>query len=165
MAIEETNMPNPIDAHVSCCRNKTAAFPCPACGETGRKVAALTLDHHVPGERRAALGNHVSFCLNPVCEVVYYNRDGQVIRSGNTVLPVTIKDGGDDVYVCYCFGFTRGDLRKSLSDKGKTDIPDNIRQGVEAGNCECERKNPQGTCCLGNVTAAIKAIKAESGRN
>lgn len=162
---EEAAMPNAIDTHESCCRIKMVACPCPACGNTGRKVTALTLDQHVPEERRATVGNDVAFCLNPTCEVVYYNRDGRVIRRGETVLPVTIKDGGDGVYVCYCFEFTRGDLRKYLSDKGETDIPENIRQGVKEGRCDCERKNPQGACCLGNVANAIKAIKAELGRN
>lgn len=156
-------MPNAIDTHESCCRIKTVACPCPVCGKTGRKVTALTLDRHVPKERRATFGDDAAFCMNPACEVVYCNRDGQMIRKGETVLPVTIKDAGDDVYVCYCLEFTRADLRKDLSAKGETDIPEKIRQGVKEGRCDCERKNPQGACCLGNVANAIKTIKAESG--
>jgi hypothetical protein len=27
----------------------------------------------------------------------------------------------------------------------------------KAGHCACELKNPQGSCCLGNVTAAVRS--------
>lgn len=154
-------MPNAIETHESCCRIKTVACPCPVCGKTGRKVTAITLDQHVPKERRATFGEDAAFCLNPACEVVYCNRAGQVLRAGETILPVTLKDPGDDVYVCYCFGFTRGHLRNDLAASGKTDIPGQIRKGIKEGRCDCERKNPQGACCLGNVSAAISAIRAE----
>jgi hypothetical protein len=154
-------MPNAIRAHESCCRIKTVACPCPVCGTTGRKVTAITLDQHMPKERRHTFGDDAAFCMNPACEVVYFNRDGQTIRQGETVLPATIKDAGNDVYICYCFAFTRADLRKDLSDKGETDIPEKIRQGVKEGRCNCERENPQGACCLGNVADAVKSIQAE----
>ena len=55
----------------------------------------------------------------------------------------------------------RGDLRRDLRDKGETDIPDSIKKEIKAGRCDCERKNPSGACCLGNVTKAIKQIRAE----
>ncbi len=92
---------------------------------------------------------------------MYCNRSGQVVRKGETVLPVTIKDSGDDVYVCYCFKFKRGDVRADLKGKVKTDIPDQIRKGVQEGRCDCERKNPQGACCLGNVMLTVSSVKAE----
>lgn len=149
-----------LDTHEACCRISTVACPCPVCGRTGRRVTALTLDHHVPARVREAFGDDAAFCLNPACEIVYCNRAGQVIRKGETVLPVTVKDPGDDVYVCYCFEFTRGDLRSDLATRGRTDIPDRIRKGVQEGRCDCERKNPQGACCLGNVAREVKAISS-----
>lgn len=111
---------------------------------------------------RMAFGDEGTFCLNPDCEVVYCNPAGMMVRKGETVLPVTIKDAGEDVYVCYCFEFKRSDLRRELGQFGKTEIPSQIRKGIKDGRCDCERKNPQGACCLGNVAAAIKAIQTES---
>jgi hypothetical protein len=111
---------------------------------------------------RAELGDEAAFCLNPACEVVYCNPSGFVVRKGQTVLPVTVKDAGDEVRVCYCFGFTRGDVRRDLTERGKSDIPDRIRQGVKEGRCACERENPQGACCLGNVAGAIKELQLEA---
>lgn len=147
--------------HEACRGIPTAPCPCPVCGNAGRKVTAVTLDHHVPEPLRAAIGNDAAFCLNPACAVVYCNPAGFVIRKGQTLLPVTQKDPGDEVRVCYCFDFKRADLRRELAERGKTDIPAQIKKGVADGRCDCERKNPQGTCCLGNVAAAIKTINAE----
>jgi len=111
---------------------------------------------------RAAIGDEATFCLNPACEVVYCNPAGCVVRKDQTVLPVTIKDPGDGVLACYCFGFTRGDIRRDLAARGSTGIPDEIRKGIADGRCACERNNPQGACCLGNVAAEIKKVKEEA---
>lgn len=157
-------MPQPVEMHEECCKIKTSVCPCPVCGNPGRKVTSLTLDNHVPSPMREEIGEDVAFCLNPDCDVVYCNPAGKVVRKRQTKLPVTIKDPADEVFVCYCFKHKRGDLRANLKEKGRTDIPDRIRQDVKEGRCDCERKNPQGACCLGNVANAIKAIQAEIER-
>lgn len=148
-------------SHEACCKIQTTSCPCPICGNAGRKVTAMTLDHHVPKELRTAIGDDATFCLNPNCEVVYCNPGGFVVRKGQTVIPVTIKDQDDQVLVCYCFDFKRADIRRDLTQNGKTTIPDQIRQGVKDDRCACERTNPQGACCLGNVAEAIKKIQGE----
>ncbi|MBI3291428.1 MAG: copper chaperone Copz family protein [Elusimicrobia bacterium] len=154
-------MADVLETHEACCKIPTYFCPCPVCGNTGRRVTAVTLDHHIPSHLREGFGDEATFCLNPACEVVYCNPAGKVIRKGETVLPVTIKDPGEEVNVCYCFGFTRGDIRRELREKGKTDIPTQIKQGVQEGRCDCARKNPQGACCLGNVGRTITAITSE----
>lgn len=150
-----------METHEICCKISTTSYPCPVCGKLGRKVTSKTLDNHIPSHLRSRFGNEAAFCSNPACDVVYCDSHGQVIRKGETVLPVTVKDPGDDVYVCYCFQFTRGNIRRDLERQGKTDIPEQIKKGVQEGRCDCERKNPQGACCLGNVVNAVKAIEEE----
>lgn len=157
-------MESRVPDHEACGKIKTTACLCPICGNAGRKVAPLTLDHHVPEPLRAEIGDDATFCLNPDCDVVYCNPSGFVVRKRQTVLPVTIKDQGDQVHVCYCFNFKRGDIRRDLVEKSKTEIPEEIKKGVKEGRCDCERKNPQGACCLGNVAATIKTIQAEARR-
>lgn len=158
-------MGNQSPDHEACCGISTTLCPCPVCGNAGRKVTAVTLDHHVPERLRAEIGNDGTFCLNPACEVVYCNPAGFVIRKGQTLLPVTVKDQGDHVPVCYCFDFKRGDIRGDLAKRGKTDIPERIRKGISEGRCACERRNPQGACCLGNVAGAIKNIQLDEARD
>ena len=154
-------MADTIETHEDCCKLPTTACPCPVCGNAGRKVSTVTLENHLRAPLREKMGNDVTFCLNPACEVVYCNPAGDVAKKGETVLPVTLKDPGDEVHVCYCFDFKRGDLRRDLREKGKTDIPQEIRKGIDEGRCDCERKNPQGACCLGNVTKAVRSIQED----
>lgn len=154
-------MANQLETHEGCCKIPTYSCPCPVCGNMGRKVTAVTLDQHIPVPLRVGFGDEATFCMNPACEVVYCNPAGKVIRKGETVLTVTIKDAGDDVYVCYCFQHKRGDIRRDLREQGHTDIPHQIKQGVQEGRCDCERENPQGACCLGNVRRAMITITSE----
>lgn len=147
-----------------CCHPGAMSRPCPGCGTVGHPVSAVTLQNHLPSKRQADFGPRGSFCAVPDCDVVYFNPSGKTIRRGQTVRPVTVKDQGEEVPVCYCFEFKRVDLRRDLEENGMTGIPDEIKKGIKDGRCDCERKNPQGTCCLGNVAAAIKAIQMEIQR-
>lgn len=88
------------------------------------------------------------FCPDRECQVVYYEAE-QTFTVDDVRLPVFQKDAGPDTLVCYCFGFTRGDV---LADAGQT-IPAAIGEHVKAGRCGCDLRNPQGSCCLGNVKA------------
>ena len=45
---------------------------------------------------------------------------------------------------------------EEIRDTGKCTILQHITAEVKAGNCACEIRNPQGSCCLGNVNAAVK---------
>lgn len=150
-----------MDKNEERCPPEMTARTCPTCGSIGHPVSEVTLESHLPGVRYAEFGRLGGFCANPACEVVYFNPMGKTVCRGQTARPVTVKDLGDEVPVCYCFGFKRGDLRRDLMDKGTTAIPDEIKKGIKDGRCDCERKNPQGTCCLGNVAAAVKAIQTE----
>lgn len=152
-------MSNPVpDDHEACCHFLAALLTCPICEKQGRKVGKVTLDRHLMQAQRTRFGDDAGFCPNPVCEVVYFN-GATIVLKGETVMAVTQKDPRDDVFVCYCFEHTRGDLRRDLAQKGVTDIPERIKQGIKEGRCDCERKNPQGACCLGNVATAVNAIK------
>lgn len=121
-------------------------------------MGKTTLDHHLARIPRGKIGDEAGFCPNPACEVVYFS-GAATVRKDETLLPVTQKDPGDDVFVCYCFEHKRGDLRRDLAQKGTTDIPDRIKLGIKEGRCDCARRNPQGACCLGNVNASINEIK------
>ncbi len=119
-----------------------------------------TLDHQLAPGARAKFGGEAGFCASPDCAVVYFSGDA-VVRKGETLRAVTQKDPGDDVNVCYCFDIKRGDVRRDLRARGATDVPARIKRAIDAGRCDCERLNPQGACCLGNVAAAVKAMAAQ----
>ncbi|MDE2291632.1 MAG: hypothetical protein KGL53_06075 [Elusimicrobia bacterium] len=155
-------MPSPgADAHDACCRPRSPAAACPVCGRRGRVVGKETLDHQLAASVRARLAEAAHFCANPACAVVYFDGEAAILK-GETLRAVTQKDPGDDVPVCYCFGHTRGELRRELAATGRTGIPAEVKRKVEEGLCDCERMNPQGTCCLGNLAEAVRRIQAEA---
>ena len=70
-----------------------------------------------------------------------------------------IKEREDPVPLCYCFDYTRADIRRSIEKSGKSEIPERIKTEVQAGFCACEVKNPSGSCCLGEIGRAIQESK------
>ena len=62
--------------------------------------------------------------------------------------------------LCYCFGFSRGDVRRQVLETGHSDIPGRIEVGIRAMLCRCASLNPSGKCCLGEAKAAVEAAVA-----
>ena len=141
---------------------ESAAKPsCPRCGRAARPVSTLTLKHQVKSQFLPAVnagGFH--FCPTPDCPVVYFSAGGSVLTTGDVRRPVTQKDPAQ-APVCYCFGFTPAMIRDELAATGKSTVIERIAAEMKADFCACEIRNPQGSCCLGNVKAAVKAATAE----
>ena len=72
---------------------------------------------------------------------------------------------GDEEPLCYCFGFTHGDVRRQVTESGTSDIPARIEAGIRARLCRCATLNPSGRCCLGEVKAAVAAAQAARGED
>lgn len=96
------------------------------------------------------------FCCSANCDVVYFHPDGDRLRKPDVRVRVGLKETEDPVPVCYCFGFTEKMIFDEVRATGKSTVPQRITTEIKAGHCACEIRNPQGSCCLGNVTAAIK---------
>lgn len=73
--------------------------------------------------------------------------------------PVYQKDGGADVPVCYCFGWTRATIADAAALGEADEVAPSISAHIKAGRCGCEVNNPQGVCCLGNVIREVQAAK------
>jgi len=73
--------------------------------------------------------------------------------------PSSSPDGRKDDILCYCFGYGPADLRADLRRNGASTIPERITAELRAGNCDCERLNPSGRCCLGEVRRACKRLQ------
>ncbi len=130
---------------------------CPHCGRAGRPVSALTLKHQVKAHFLTAVnGGGFHFCATPDCPVVYFAPGGPVLTTGDVRRPVTQKDA-EHAPVCYCFGFTPEMIREELAATGQSTVVERIAAEMKSDFCACEIRNPQGSCCLGNVKAAVKA--------
>ena len=140
-----------------CCSatSKKAVFTCPICHQKGRTVGLETVQAIAKSDVEVRDNSH-RFCRTPDCPVVYFGEGGQQIDKSQVRVRVGIKETDNPIPVCYCFGFTEGDICEDIRAMGTSLIPDKIRAEVEAGNCECEIKNPSGACCLGDVSKAVK---------
>jgi hypothetical protein len=148
---------------INCCSEKPIAMEkpvsaCAACGAIGRPVSTLTLKHMVKPQFLAMVTKPgFRFCGSPNCDVVYYHSDGEQLNKTNLRILVGVKEAEEPAApLCYCFGFTRAMLVEELCQDGDSQMPRQISEEVKAGNCACTARNPQGSCCLGNIAAAIK---------
>lgn len=134
---------------------------CPRCGAFGRVVGDETiLSILKPGHADRLPGGERRFCRTPSCAVLYYGAEGRVVEKSAASVRVGLKETEDPVPLCYCFEFTRAHVRQEVAETGDSTIPDRIDAEIRAGRCACERRNPSGACCLGDVRRAVKEAKA-----
>lgn len=132
---------------------------CGQCNETGRTVSHQTVVHHVKSEKLSCVDNEeYKFCPSNNCPVVYYSAAGRVFTVEDVRELVTVKASGDNRPLCYCFGFTEGDVRKEITQKGESSVPKQVSQFIKEKLCVCEIRNPAGACCLGEINRTVKSL-------
>jgi hypothetical protein len=139
------------------------ATQCPESRSSGLKVGLVTVKALLtPAALRRLEGTAYRFCSDPDCDVVYFDSAaGSVFRKDDLRTRVGVKETQDPVPVCYCFDITVADLGRDIQTLGTTAVPAMIAAQVRAGHCACEVRNPQGTCCLGSVSKAVKSFKSQ----
>jgi hypothetical protein len=131
---------------------------CPLNGQLGRAVQTQTLKALLRVSlREVNEQDHYFFCATSDCPVVYFNTTGsQTFRIEHLHERVYQKQATDpEVLVCYCFQYSLGTLQQA-DKKHKQVILSDIKQGIALNQCACDLRNPQGTCCLGNVSKVLK---------
>ena len=149
----------------SCCSanaDGAVAVPtCPDCGERGRNVDRITLKALLrPDALMRLMAGAYLFCPTATCEVVYF-APSSIFRRQDVVVPVFQKEPAGERTVCYCFAITESDLRREIDQTAMSTAAERITALVKADRCACEVKNPQGTCCLGNVTTTVNSLLTE----
>jgi hypothetical protein len=94
---------------------------------------------------------------------VYFSADGEQTFTVQEVRERVYQKEpeAEDVFICYCFRHTVGELRNVMPED-RIAIVDNINTGINAGQCACDLRNPQGSCCLGNVNRRIKQLEQQA---
>ena len=105
-------------------------------------------------------GTNHRFCAEPRCAVVYFSTAGQTFTTGDVRVAVSQKQPFGERVICYCFGEHEGNIRKELEKDGSSLAVQRVRDHIRAGRCACDVRNPKGTCCLGEVAAAVERLKA-----
>lgn len=156
---------------MGCCDNKNDSqskektdtiFNCTKCQNKGVKVQIITLQSLLKDCCKGKISSNsiYKFCKNSECETVYFSRDKShfFIKEELTV-KATLKDKGLDVNVCYCFGHTRQSILDEIQSTGNSTVLEDVKAKMKNPGCFCETSNPQGGCCLGNITSWIKEVQ------
>lgn len=133
---------------------------CPQCHQSGKPVQGQTLKAMLLVSLREVQGGDYLFCKTKTCPVVYFtSNDEQVFTVDQVRERVYQKEpDANEVFVCYCFRHTVGEMRQA-SPTERTTIVDDINAGIQAEQCACDLRNPQGSCCLGNARGLIKGLE------
>jgi hypothetical protein len=130
---------------------------CPTCGQKGKSVDGATVKSMLAVSLNQVKNSPYYFCQNRDCSTVYFSEDGLQTFGRDEVRERVYQKEPDaeDVFACYCFRHTVGEILNATPE-GHTAILDDINAGIKAGQCACDLRNPQGSCCLGNVRGVIK---------
>jgi len=124
-------------------------------------VSTLTVKSLVRDHTQVSTSVTFSFCRTAECEVVYFS-DQSVFRKHDLKVRVGVKEATNPIPLCYCFEYSRQDIRHDIETTGNTSILEKIKDEVRSGFCACEVKNPSGTCCLGDIANAVRESKQNS---
>ncbi|MFQ5420044.1 MAG: hypothetical protein ACE5FD_04005 [Anaerolineae bacterium] len=136
---------------------------CPSCGEKGKTVDTQIVKAMLAVSLEAVRPSaSYRFCRTESCPIVYYSDEaGQFFTEDQLRERVHQKHPtADDVNVCYCFNHSPGSIRAEF-EQGITNVVARVTEGTKTGQCACDIRNPQGSCCLGNVGKVVKRIEAE----
>ncbi len=161
----------PPEAGNAVCEAPAQAFPrpprvanaCPMCREKGKPVQGQTVKALLSVSLRAVQDVEYLFCKTRTCPVVYFSPDGKQTFTVEQVRELVYQKEPETeaVFVCYCFGHTLGEVW-AMSVEDHAAMLADINAGIKAGQCACDLRNPQGSCCLGNVRGLISQLEKTS---
>jgi hypothetical protein len=142
-------------------RPAATAANCPSCGQKGKTVTGQTVKAMSAVSLAYVTHQPYLFCRTQACPVVYYGADGQQCFTTEQIRERVYQKEPDsaDVFVCYCFRHTPGSIQAEMEASGRSTVVEAIDAGIRAGQCACDIRNPQGSCCLGNVRAVVGRLQ------
>lgn len=145
-----------------CCAGPDQSEPsvgCRACGAPGKPVESLTVKALLT-DAALARYEHAAyrFCPDAACAVVYFAETGATFATGDVRDRVWQKEPPGARTLCYCFGENEADITRELEQTGQSASVQRVRAHIAAKRCACEVRNPRGTCCLGDLLAAVERL-------
>jgi hypothetical protein len=136
---------------------------CPACGQAGKPIPLETVKAQLAVILRSTRKVEYLFCKTQSCRVIYFSADGIQTYEVNHIREQVYQKEPEnaEVFVCYCFEHRVGEIAAATPER-RAAILDDIKTGIQSGQCACDLRNPQGSCCLGNVRSLLKRLEEES---
>jgi hypothetical protein len=136
---------------------------CPITNTQGKKVDGATVKSLLSVSLRAVKDTQYYFCREGNCDVVYFSEDGEQLFYIHDVREHVYQKEpqNPDVLICYCFHHSTKSIRQELETTGNTSAINDIKAGIQSGQCACDWRNPQGDCCLGNVRQLVNQLSSD----
>lgn len=120
---------------------------CPSCNKLGQEVSNQTVKSLVQTDCQSKVGENDYFlCMNPECDVAYYNSES-VFEKSSLKVPLWYKKDANPKYACYCRKITQEEVTNTVMETDLTEAGDimyHLRGGVKSN---CKINNPTGHCC------------------
>jgi len=139
--------------------NENTIF-CPSCKNKAKNVQLITIKSMMKPSVLGSINakeNHY-FCSTNDCHVVYFDTSHKEYLLSDIKVAVHQKDDSLSTPVCYCFDWTKEKIKQYVENEIAPKPLEHIRANIKENRCGCEINNPQGSCCLGNVTKYIKSL-------
>ena len=130
---------------------------CPSCKNKAKNIKVITLKSLLKPSTLETLNakeNHY-FCSAKDCAVVYFDTNNKKYLVSDIKVVVHQKDDSATTPICYCFDWTKEKIKQYVETGINPNPVEHIRENIKENRCGCEVNNPQGSCCLGNVTKFI----------
>jgi len=102
-------------------------------------------------------------CWDEDCPTIYFRGSETVTAEGVDALPWHKNPEDPAQLVCFCFQHTVAAVRADTRAHGVSTLRASIQAACARGEDDCERTNPQGRCCLGNVGAVVRGVAVAAG--
>lgn len=144
-------------------RKGRSAGYCPECQKKGKPVEGQTVKSMLSVSLRLVKDTQYLFCRTESCPVAYFEVNGAQFFTQSQIRERIFQKEpkAEDIKICYCFEHTLGEILDASVEK-RNAILDDINNGIKVGQCACDLRNPQGSCCLGNVRTVIKKLLSTS---
>ena len=131
-----------------CSSNNIKDETCPECGFKGREVPLETVKSLVINfPNKSAKQAYYSICMNPHCDVVYFDNADKVFFKSSGKRSNLVKSGADPKYACYCSKVTEKQVIDTIVRKGATTVKKVNAITGDMQNANCKYNNPLGICC------------------
>lgn len=137
---------------------------CPHCSNRGRFIDTQTVKSMLAIPLYVVRAVRYFFCPTAACPIVYFSEDGvqRFVEEDLRERVYQKHPTDEDVLICYCFRHTLGEIRaegeQTSQSTATATITESITVGTQTGQCACDIRNPQGSCCLGNVRRALRQM-------
>lgn len=131
---------------------------CPHCFQRGSALDTVTVKALLNRSLIEVTATAYRFCPTAVCPIVYFAVDTPQIFVVEDIREAVYQKASTDssTLVCYCFHHTIHALDGAVQQHQGQQMIAAITAGIKAGACACDLRNPQGSCCLGNVRARVQ---------